>query len=148
MSLRDDLQRLAKDLADENDTAYTLWTWLPSYKAASAAHGDYAGNFAPSVGDTLREALKFISHELMPTGEQRDDAGDLYACPCGEPHEERSAATASATDRVESDLPVEPLSIELPRRTIEQLHALAAERHITLSQLVLCSVRSYVASGR
>ena len=87
MTARSTLIALAKELEDESDEAFSLWTWLPSYKAAQAAHGDYAGNFTPRVADVLREASMFISHRLNPTAEQVAEAGDFYKCPCGESHE-------------------------------------------------------------
>lgn len=77
---------LGHELSEQQNKAFDLWTWLPSYKAAQAAHGDYASNFTPSVSDVLTEATMFISHGLSPTEEQRAAAGDFYKCPCGEDH--------------------------------------------------------------
>lgn len=87
MTARSEFIDLGRELAEEDNEAFSLWTWLPSYKAAQAAHGDYAGNFTPSVTDVLREACMFISHGLNPTEAQRAEAGDLYLCPCDEPHD-------------------------------------------------------------
>lgn len=86
-SLKESLIALGEELANEKNKAFELWSWLPSYKAAEAAHGDYAGNHMPSVADILQEAAIFISHGLAPTAEQVAEAGDFYQCPCGEPHE-------------------------------------------------------------
>lgn len=77
---------LGHELSEQNDKSFGLWTWLPSHKAAVAAHGDYADNFTPPVADVLREATMFISHALNPTSEQVAEAGDLYSCPCGKDH--------------------------------------------------------------
>lgn len=85
MSLRAEIISLGHELSEQSNAAFNLWTWLPSYKAAQAAHGDYAGNFTPSVQDVLTEAAIFIGHGLQPTPEQL--AGEpLYSCPCGESH--------------------------------------------------------------
>ena len=86
MTTRAQLISLAHELEAERNEAFSLWTWLPSYKAAEKAHGDYASNFTPSVTDVLREACTFISHGLNPTEEQR--ANYIYQCPCGETHGE------------------------------------------------------------
>ena len=79
---------LGRELESQQNEAFSLWTWLPSYKAATKAHGDYAGNHTPSVEDVLKEACMFIAHGLNPTTEQRSEAGDFYKCPCGELHED------------------------------------------------------------
>ncbi len=86
-SLRQSIISLGHELAEQDNQAFSLWTWLPSHKAAQAAHGDYADNYTPSVLDILREATVFISHGLAPTPEQIQEAGELYHCPCGEPHD-------------------------------------------------------------
>lgn len=86
-SLKENFIALGEVLANEQNKAYDLWTWLPSYQAAQAAHGDRADNYRPSVADILQEATLFISHGLAPAAEQREGAGDFYQCPCGEPHE-------------------------------------------------------------
>jgi len=88
MALRDEFIRLGNQLAEERDAAFSLWTWLPSYKEAEKHHGDYAGEHMPSVADIIKEASMFIAHGLNPTDEQRKEAGEWYQCPCGEPHEE------------------------------------------------------------
>lgn len=77
---------LGHELSEQDNKAYDLWTWLPSYKAAQAAHGDYASEYRPSVADVLVEAAMFISHGLNPTAEQIEEAGDYYRCPCDEDH--------------------------------------------------------------
>lgn len=77
---------LGHELEQQENKAYDLWTWLPSYKAAKAGHGDYACEHRPSVSDVLAEAALFISHGLNPTAEQVAEAGEFYSCPCGEDH--------------------------------------------------------------
>ncbi len=87
MSIRGDIIRLGQELSEQDNEAYNLWTRLPSHKAAEQAHGEHAGNFTPPVSDVLKEAALFISHGLDPTIEQFNEAGDFYACPCGEDHQ-------------------------------------------------------------
>lgn len=87
MSLRDEIQRLAHDFDDQDNASHNLWTWLPSYREAQKHHGDYAGNLTPSIADVMREAITFIMHRLDPTPEQVEEAGEIYKCPCGEPHD-------------------------------------------------------------
>lgn len=87
MNARQMIISLGHELSEQNDKAFSLWTWLPSHKAAQAAHGDYADNFTPPVSDVLIEAAMFIAHGLNPTPGQIADAGDYYKCPCGEDHE-------------------------------------------------------------
>lgn len=94
MSLRDEIKRLAHQMEREDNAAHDLWTWLPSYAVATKGHGDYASNHRPSIADVMIEASTFISHGLHPTAEERDQAGDIYDCPCGEPHVEESSGAA------------------------------------------------------
>lgn len=61
MSLRHDLQSLARELEAEDNAAFDLWTWLPSYKAAVASHGDYASEHTPSASDVMKEAAVLLS---------------------------------------------------------------------------------------
>lgn len=61
MSLRDDIIQLGHDLAEEQNMAYQLWTWLPSYKEAQKLHGDYASNFIPSIYDIMEEAATVLA---------------------------------------------------------------------------------------
>lgn len=70
----------------ESEASQELWTWLPSYKEAEKHHGDYASEFRPSVGDIMKEATFFISHNLNPTEEQIKEAGEFYQCPCDREH--------------------------------------------------------------
>lgn len=77
---------LGHELSEQQNKAFDLWTWLPSYKAAQAEHGDYASEYTPSVADVLTEAAIYMAHGMNPTAEQRTEAGDFYKCPCGEEH--------------------------------------------------------------
>lgn len=75
---------LGHELAEQENKSFDLWTWLPSYRAAQRAHGDYASEHRPAVTDVMLEATTFISHGLNPTPVQTEEAGNLYKCPCGE----------------------------------------------------------------
>jgi hypothetical protein len=86
MSFRGDIIRLGQELSEQDNAALVLWTRLPSHNAAKAAHGDYATEYTPSVLDVLKEASMYIAHGLNPTPEQIKEAGEFYACPCGEVH--------------------------------------------------------------
>lgn len=81
--MRNDIIRFVHELEMQNEAAFNLWTWLPSYKEAEKHHGDYACEFTPSVSDIIKEASMFISDGLVAnTGKH----GDWYSCPCGEDH--------------------------------------------------------------
>lgn len=75
--------RLGHELAEQDGAAHDLWTWLPSYRAAQAAHGDHAGNHRPSAADVMKEAAAYLGHQMAPTPEQIRGE-ELYQCPCGE----------------------------------------------------------------
>lgn len=92
--LRETIIRLGNQFEQEDNAAHDLWTWLPSYKAAQAGHGDYAVEQMPSVADILLEAATFISHGLKPSTEQIAEAGDIYRCPCGEDHAPETTKSA------------------------------------------------------
>lgn len=85
LDFRNELIKLGHELSEEKNAAYNLWSWLPSRRAAEQAHGDYAGNYCPSVRDILEEAATFIGHGMAPTPEQLAEE-ELYHCPCGNDH--------------------------------------------------------------
>lgn len=86
MSLKDDFIRLGKQLEDESNAAFNLWTWLPSYKDSQKGHGDYASEFMPSVADIMNEACCFIADGLNPSEEKIKERGYIYKCTCEEDH--------------------------------------------------------------
>jgi len=47
MSARSMIISLGHELSEQDNKAFDLWTWLPSHKAAQAAHGDYASEHTP-----------------------------------------------------------------------------------------------------
>lgn len=81
-NLHDTIISLGNALSQERDAAFDLWTWLPSYAVATAAHGDHAGNHFPGVEHVLREAAVFIGMGLkkgdVPTAQQIQEAGGLF----------------------------------------------------------------------
>lgn len=84
MNVRRSLIDLGAQLQAEDEAAFQLWSWLPSYRAAEKAHGEHACEHRPSVRDVLAEAAEYLSHKMNPTPEQVQEAGELYRCPCGE----------------------------------------------------------------
>ncbi len=77
---------LAKDIDRQDNAGYDLWTHLPSYKAAVAAHGDYAVEHKPSVADIMIEAAMFLSDKMEVDADMTPDKEEWYSCPCGEEH--------------------------------------------------------------
>ena len=73
--------RLAHELEAEANSAFDLWTWLPSYKAAQAAHGDYASEFMPDNADIMREAAMRFS-EFAGFTHTDAEVEEWYGCPC------------------------------------------------------------------
>lgn len=67
MNIRNQIIALGNQLAEEQNCAYQLWTWLPSYGDAVNRYGDYASNHTPSVQDILQEAAVYFAY-LNRTG--------------------------------------------------------------------------------
>ncbi|HGK7311118.1 TPA: hypothetical protein ACJ51G_001096 [Aeromonas hydrophila subsp. hydrophila] len=86
MKVQEMIIKLGEELSEQKNSAYELWTGLPSYQAAVRGHGDYASEQCPCVSDVIKEATLFISHGLNPTPQQIVEASDFYQCPCGEDH--------------------------------------------------------------
>jgi len=51
--LRSLIQNIAHEFDREDNSAFDLWTYLPSYKEAQKYHGDYAANFTPPINYIL-----------------------------------------------------------------------------------------------
>jgi len=81
--LRYGIQHLARELEQEDNAAHDLWSWLPTYKAAKACHGDYAFNVTPSVTDIMIEAAKYLSF-LNGYDKEEEKKGGWFECPCQE----------------------------------------------------------------
>lgn len=83
MNIKNEIIRLANELENEENAAFDLWTWLPSYKAARANHGDHSSQYRPNVSDILKEASMFISFLYGYSKDKEQEAG-WFECPCGE----------------------------------------------------------------
>jgi hypothetical protein len=83
MSLKHEICKFAREIEAQDNAAFDLWTWMPSYKAAQKAHGDYASEHQPSHADLMKETAMFLS-ELR--GHEHTDAEceEWFGCPCGE----------------------------------------------------------------
>ncbi|KOE92632.1 hypothetical protein ACS91_02020 [Vibrio parahaemolyticus] len=77
---------LAKDFDRQENAGYDLWTHLPSYKAAVAAHGDYAVEYKPSIADIMIEPAMFLSDKMEVVPDMIPDKAEWYSCPCGQEH--------------------------------------------------------------
>lgn len=84
--IRDDIIRFGRELERERNAAYDMWTWLPSYRAAHKAHGQYAVEHQPPMDDLIKEASMCFS---LIGGYIQGSPGDLM-CPCGDDECEES----------------------------------------------------------
>lgn len=75
--LRSALLDFARQAESESEAAHDLWTWLPSYRVATAAHGEYAINHRPSLVEILREATA-----VLVKVHGGDDDFPFAQCPC------------------------------------------------------------------
>jgi hypothetical protein len=83
MSLKDDIQRFAHELEAADNAASDLWTWLPSYKAAERAHGDYASEYQPDHATVMKEAAMLFA-ELKGFDHSDAEIEEWFGCPCQE----------------------------------------------------------------
>lgn len=81
MSLRDQIQSFARQLEQESNAAFDLWTWLPSHQAAKKSHGDYASEFTPDPADIMREAAIYLA-QLKGHEPSSETVQEWYGCPC------------------------------------------------------------------
>ena len=75
-----------------------LWTWLPSYKYLTLAHGDYASEFKFENFNLLNETTTFLNailsgnirpYTIFISDELNDNLSFYnyqFYCPCGEIH--------------------------------------------------------------
>ena len=61
MDLKHLIQSLGRTLDEEDNRAFNLWTWLPSYRHANMAFGDYGDVYQPPLADMLQEASYVFS---------------------------------------------------------------------------------------
>ena len=91
--MRQELIRFAQALADEDEAASDLWSWLPSHAVAEKHHGDYASEHRPSNRDVMVEAAMYLAHLKRPDEPLTQEEKDWFAaCPCGDEHEEKGSS--------------------------------------------------------
>lgn len=90
MKMRQEIIKFAHELERQDNEAFMLWTWLPSYRAAKKHHGDYSDNFTPPISDILTEATMYIAELKDPEHYKNfpspEHARFFEQCPCGEDH--------------------------------------------------------------
>ena len=87
MKLAQDLIQFGQQLAEENNAAYDLWTWLPSRTVAQKHHGDYAFEHRPSNKDVMHEASMFLEHLARDDKTLTTEEKEWFTrCPCGADH--------------------------------------------------------------
>lgn len=74
------LEALVQEYTRNQDSAFDLWTWLPSYRGAEKAHGDYGSSHQPSVAQILQEACNVFASQQYP--DSNDPPPEV--CPCQE----------------------------------------------------------------
>lgn len=108
VSLRSELIRLGASLAEDQNRAHDLWTWLPSYTVAQRHHGDYASEFQPEIADIMTEAALYIAKlrrgvTCATKNEEAEEKDWFESCSCGDDHD------APPEDKpVELVAPIEP----------------------------------------
>lgn len=89
MDFTSGLRDLVRRLDADDNAAYELWTWLPSYKVAQKHHGDYASNHQPPAADVMREAAMVFALQARPDSVTPAEQAEWFEqCPCGESHTE------------------------------------------------------------
>lgn len=83
LNLRSQLSEFARQLEEEDNAAFDLWSWLPSHKAAKAAHGDYAAEYTPSAADVMKEAAIYLA-ALRGSSPAPAEVEQWFGCPCQE----------------------------------------------------------------
>jgi len=82
-----DLIQLGEELAEENNAAADLWSWLPSHAIAEKHHGDHADNYRPSNRDVMVEASMYLAHLRRPHVPLTPEEQKWFTrCPCAEDH--------------------------------------------------------------
>lgn len=88
-NLRDQIIALGKQMSEEQDAAYNLWTWLPSHQVTEKHHGDYVDTFCPSVKDVMVEAAMYLGHiKYRATGTLSDAEVDKICFNIGNTHDQ------------------------------------------------------------
>lgn len=86
----------ARELAQEDDACFDLWTWLPSYHNCTRLHGDMWHHHHPPNHAIIKEAVVYISYlidgrgtEIARNVEENMDSLTQeeqiwFSCPCEE----------------------------------------------------------------
>lgn len=84
-SFIDDIIKFGKDIDSAHNSAFDLWSWLPSSEVAKKHHGDYYVEFQPSLADLMREAAMYIHYLKSGGGEYTASEKEWFeSCPCGD----------------------------------------------------------------
>lgn len=81
MNLKSEIRILSHQLDVEDEAAFNLWTWLPSYKDAKEKHGDYADEYRPTNADVMKEAAIYIGAGLDVTKVEKRVAEEWFKIP-------------------------------------------------------------------
>lgn len=83
--VKSNIAKLAKAFEAEYEAAYSLWTWLPSYKEASKHHGHHATNFIPSIDEIMTEASMVLAVQQHGGDVHSEEERNFwFTCPCDE----------------------------------------------------------------
>lgn len=80
----DDIISLGHALEKIQNTAFDLWTTLPSAEAARQQHGDYYSEHQPSIDQIIVEAGYALHRAKNPDWPMGAEEWSYYQCPCGE----------------------------------------------------------------
>jgi hypothetical protein len=87
MKLAEELIRFGQQLAEQNNAASDLWTWLPSHTTAKKHHGDHAYAHCPSNRDVMLEASLYLASMRRADKTMTVEEKEWFTrCPCGEDH--------------------------------------------------------------
>jgi len=79
--LRTFIQDLSHCFDEEDERAFALWTWLPSYRETCKHHPNTYHNYVPSISDVLYEAtiyINFIVNKDHYTDEELDNVKQWF----------------------------------------------------------------------
>lgn len=99
MTLINELRRLVQAHDSTTETAFNLWSWLPSYHFAKEVHEDYAADVGqPSVTAIMEETMAVLSYTAgYDIDLSSDEARALFTCACEKCQEAPPTAQAIKT---------------------------------------------------